>query len=51
MDEDVDRRVGALGHVDVEPLNGGSPIGIALWRTQARAHVLAVGGVALGDLL
>jgi hypothetical protein len=50
MEEDVDRRIGALGRVDVEPLNGGRPIGIALWRTQARAHVLAVGGVAPGEL-
>ena len=51
MDEDVDRRVGALGQVDVEPLDGGGPIGVALRRAQARAHVLAGGGVALDDLL
>src|SRR5262245_29816407 len=50
MEEDSDWRVGALGRVDVEPLNGGRPISIALWRTQACAHLLAVGSVALGEL-
>src|SRR5437762_829261 len=50
MDEDVDRRVGALGRVYVERLDGAGAIGIALWRTQARAHEIAIPREALDEL-
>src|SRR5437867_115158 len=40
VDEDVDRRVGALGREDVEPFNGGGPVRMALRGAQARAHAL-----------
>src|SRR5438477_12222664 len=51
MDEDVNRSAGALGCVDVEPLDGGGAIGITSRSAQTSAHHLAVGGVALDDLL
>src|SRR4029453_15889456 len=51
MDEDMDRRAGACGAVDVEGLDRGRTVGIALWRTQVRTRDRAVAPVAGDELL
>src|SRR2546425_4387463 len=51
MDEDVDWRVEMLGPLDVEYLNGGGAIGVALRCAQPRPHGFAVSGPAFDDLL
>ncbi len=43
-------RVGVLGAIDVELLDLARPVGHALRRAEAGAHVLAVGDIAGGDL-
>src|SRR5213594_4137831 len=50
MNEDVDRCVRALGLVDIKRFDQGRAVGVAPRRTQAGAHGLAVGSVALDDL-
>src|SRR5262245_53397163 len=51
MDEDIDRRAGACGAVDVECLDRGRTVGIALWCTQVRTRDRAVAPVAGDELL
>ena len=51
MDEDVHRRIGLLGAIDVELLDLARSVGDALGRPDDRAGLVAVGDPALGDLL
>src|SRR5205807_4094896 len=51
VDEDVDRRIGALRSVDVEPLDGRHAVREALGRAEPRTSSVALGRVASDELL
>ena len=50
MDEHMHRRILFARRIEVEPLDRRRPIGEALRRAEPRAHLLAVGRIALDDL-
>ena len=51
MEEDVDRRIRlACVAIEIEPLDRRRAVAQALRRAEPRAHLLAVGAIALDDL-